>query len=164
MSLHIEGLAELRAFAEGLGQGLSPSSLTAKALELAEAAGIKLKGAVVEQCVRDIYDLPMISEGYERTEALMNSHEMQREALEVVVQIDPSAPALWSPHKGRVEVMDYALAVHDGYTQWYMGHNTGVWHEGRPWFDNAIASYGEEIFSFVMQAFFDSCVATLERS
>ena len=174
MTIIVEGTGRMREAAQNIRRAFGPAALTTIAIAIAADAGKKLKEAVVQQCVDEIYELsgglspftpmtlPALSEALgnsyggnpeERTGALQRSHQLVNGGLTQTVNIDPAAGAEPEPHSGRVTVMDYAESVHEGYTQWVMGHNTGVYHVGRPWFQIAVERHGEEICEYVVLAF-----------
>lgn len=179
MTLKISGTDRLREAAANIQRLFSPSALTVEAVRIAAEAGVILKDAVVQKCVDEIYELsgsyssttPLTLSGLaealggeyggnpeDRTEALKNAHEVVDEGLIQRVQIDPNADAEPSPHSGREKVIDYAIPVHEGYTQWIPdgrggSYDTGIHHIGRPWFYHAIVEHGEEVCEYVIIAF-----------
>lgn len=153
MPITVKGQDELKAMAQKIRFQFSVGVLTEIALQLAREAGDQMLSHTIEQCIQEIYDPP---EGeYERTEALKRSHQkVEAEGgFEQIIRIDPTAEAEPTPHVGRALVTDYAVHVHDGYTQKRFGAETGVFVLGRPWFDNAVASYGEAAVEYVLLSF-----------
>lgn len=174
MTFTVTGADKIRDLARRIERELSPENLTIIAVKIAAEAGVMLKDAVVRKCVDEIYELsgggspftpralPGLAEALggeygglpeERTEALKRAHQLVDEGLRQVVRIDPNADAEPTPHSGREKVIDYAIPVHEGYTQWIMGKDTGVHHLGRPWFYDALVAHGEEVCRFVTEAF-----------
>jgi hypothetical protein len=174
MKFEIEGTDRIREAASNIARLFSPAALTEQAIILAAEAGVKLKEAIVRKCVDEIYELSGVSAGFtplalpglasalggeygglpsDRTEALMRAHEVLDEGLTQTVRVDPNAEAEPTPHSGRERVIDYAIPVHEGYTQWVMGKDTGVHHLGRPWFYDAVVEHGEEVCMYVVRAF-----------
>lgn len=174
MSIEVEGTQQLRDAAQSIRELFSPQALTLLAIEIAAEAGKKLKEDVVQKCVDEIYEmsgmaapfsprtLPGLSAALggdygglpaDRTEALIRAHEVVDEGLTQIVRIDPSAEAEPTQHSGRETVLDYAIPVHEGYTQWVMGKDMGVHHMGRPWFYDALVEHGEDVCMFVVRAF-----------
>ena len=174
MKFEVEGVQRLRDAASNISRLFSAAALTEQAVLLAAEAGVKLKESVVRKCVDEIYELsgggspftPLALPGLasalggeygglpsDRTEALVRAHELIDGGLEQIVRIDPNADAEPEPHDGREKVIDYAIPVHEGYTQWIMGKDTGVHHLGRPWFYDALVEHGEEICHYVTLSF-----------
>ncbi len=150
MSFTITGGDRVREAAANLERLLSKSAVTAIAMRIAAEAGVMLRESVIAEVVEVIYDQP---DRWGRTGALKRAHEVVDEGMTQRVRISPTAGAEPLPHSGRETVMDYAVHVHDGYTQWFMGRNTGVYHEGRPWFTDAVEKYGSQVVEFVCLAF-----------
>lgn len=181
ISVEIEGLTMLNNFASRLEYLLSPESLTERVILVAREAGQLLHRAAVRACIEAVYDHPNFpslwtstpshpdgyftrdgkvyhivgSDGNEatRTNALLDSHELVDEGMTQTVRIDPAAEAQVDTHPGRELVLDYAIPVHEGYTQFVYGYNTGVFHPGRFWFDVAAQESGPVIASFLEIAF-----------
>ena len=160
---------ELLRMAERMDELLSIGALEARAMLIAAEAGQLLLQATVRACIEAVYDHPNYPSlwtttpsdpegafgGNEavRTFALLDSHHLVSDGLTQKVEVDPHAVAQRDVHSGREMVMDYAPYVHDGYTQYVYGHNTGVEHPGRFWFDVAAKEAGPVVAEFVIVAF-----------
>lgn len=173
IEIEVSGIEELTSFASRMQSLLSPAMLTARTLSIAREAGHLLLIASVRACIEAVYDHPNFPTLYtttpskpgsdsfggneaERTNALLDAHELVDEGLSQIVQVDPDAAVELGSHSGRERVIDYAIPVHEGYTQWVYGRNTGVFHPGRFWFDVAAHESGQVILAFVQVAFFQT--------
>jgi hypothetical protein len=144
---------------------LSPERLLERTVLIAQEAGIILLNASVQACIDAVYGATNPTTDseheYERTLALLDSHIVEDQGLDQIVLIDPSAEAV-DPHSGRELVTDYAIPVHEGYTQFYFGKNTGTFVPGKFWFDTTIAESSPVIFAFVIKAYeelIEECLA-----
>lgn len=156
IDVKIEGIDRLEQMANKFAVLFSPQELEIEVLRLADKAGEALLGASVRACIEAIYDLPEFT--YDRTMALLDAHTVVDTAqgpsiFERYITIDPSWPAEGDVHNDREYVMDYAFYVHNGYTQWVWGHDTGQFVEGRMWFEVALAEAFPTVVSFVALAF-----------
>jgi hypothetical protein len=135
---------------------LSDERLIARTLKIAAEAGTILLSSAVQNCIDSVYgassETTDIEHEYDRTLALLESHIVTDEGLTQFVGIDPSAEAV-DPHSGREMVLDYAIPVHEGYTQFFMGKNTGNFVAGKFWFDAALGESTPVLVAFVDQAF-----------
>jgi hypothetical protein len=119
---------------------------------LAREAGPILYASVMESLDDYIY-----SDAPYGTGALKDAHELIYPLPNMaMVRVNPEAAAgdctFNFPHNakvGRITVGEYAKYVHDGYVQWVLGRNTGVYHPGRKWltfgYYNAIGPIMEQL-------------------
>lgn len=150
-SVEVSGLDRLEKFSSRIGQLLSHEYLISRVIVLASEAGHALRESAIRACMEAIYDQP---EGeYVRTQALLNAHRLTEAGggLIQVVDVDPFA-TVEDQHSGREFVEDYATYVHDGYTQWVFGTDTGEFHPGKFWFDVTYQESFPIIISFLHKA------------
>lgn len=181
ISVKITGIEALKQAEDAIATRLAPAMLTKEVEQIAQQCGVTLKAAAVRACIEAIYQhespAVLIDDGrlphthgsansglqYERTEALLESHELVSNGLIQVVTINPDME-VENPRENRERVIDYARHVHDGYTQWVpqynnnesglgTARNTGVFHPGRFWFDVAQIEAFPVIIEFVMAAY-----------
>jgi hypothetical protein len=135
---------------------LSPENLTIRTIAIAKEAGTILLNHAVQACIDSVYSASSLTTDpeheYERTLALLDSHYVDDQDLEQFIGIDPTAEAV-DPHSGREMVLDYAIPIHEGYTQHYFGHNTGNFVVGKPWFDQTVAEAAPIITAFIIEAY-----------
>lgn len=156
MYLKIEGLDKLEQAAIRIGELLSIEALEAEVNFIANQAGEALLQSSIRACMEAVYDFPEMT--YERTMALLDSHIRAEVTVgplyfEQLIGIDPDADAQGDVHSGREKVVDYASYVHDGYTQWVWGHETGIFQPGKFWFDVALEEAYPVVYGYVRQAF-----------
>lgn len=168
ITLKITGDNDIRALQHKLAYELNPARLTARAIAVAHEAGVLLLQATTRAVVEAVYDNPSLTpsdpsstfggNAADRSDDLLHSHILRQEegGLVQVVEVDPNMPVSTDSHSGREMVIDYALAVHDGYVQWVMGHDTGVFHPGRFWMRVAELEAVPVILEFINKAFFDT--------
>ncbi len=135
---------------------LSSEMLTIRTIAIAQEAGVTLLNHAVQACIDSVYGASSgttdSEHEYERTLALLDSHIVQDNGLEQFVCVDPDSEAI-DPHSGRESVLDYAIPVHEGYEQWFMGNNTGEFHPGKFWFDTTLAEASPVIFQYISLAY-----------
>jgi hypothetical protein len=156
VSLKVEGLDKLTQVIRRTRSYLSPAVLASRTMKIADEAGEALLAASVRACIEEIYDQPEMT--YIRTMALLDAHEVITSATGPeffikYVTIDPEAPVGDQDHPGRELVIDYAGYVHNGYTQWVWGFNSGQFTPGKFWFDVALQESYPMILAFVRLAF-----------
>jgi len=175
MALEVEGLEQLENAGRVIERQLAPAMLTERVLALARAAGEMLKKESVAQVVQLVYDnlspevlysgsgLMVHGGSDDRTEDLMDAIVLTEEdaGFTQVVKIDENQPVSSNAHSGRELVIDYAIPVHDGYTQFVMGTDTGAFHPGRPWFTEAGIEATPKILSFIESAFYEIVVSAM---
>ncbi len=141
---------------ERFKQLFSVENLVIRTVKIAQEAGVILLNSAVQNCIDAVYGATNattdLEHEYERTLALLDSHIVEDKELEQFIGIDPSAIAV-DPHSGREMVIDYAIPVHEGYTQFVFGKDTGVFHPGRKWFDNTLAETSPVLVQFIEKAF-----------
>lgn len=169
VGLEITNLAEFEASLDRFEQMISVPRITMRAIKIASEAGIILKTASVQALTEAVYDnaSPQVwlEEGgwahggnKSRTEDLLHSIVLKDEGLFQTVEVDPDMPVSQDDHDGRQMVIDYAVAVHEGYMQYTPvrgggSKSTGIFHPGRFWFDVAEIEAFPVIEAFVLIAF-----------
>jgi hypothetical protein len=147
-----------------LAIALSNEALISRTISIAQKAGVILLNHAVQACIDSVYgassDTTDPEHEYERTLALLDSHIVQDNGLEQFVGIDPDAEAI-DPHSGRELVLDYAIPQHEGYTQFFMGKNTGQFHAGKFWFDTTVTEGAPIIFQYINQAYEEIIIEVL---
>lgn len=175
ITLKVTGANDVRALQHKLAVELDPVKLTQRAIAVAHAAGVFLLQATTRAVVEAVYDSPQYDltpsdpgnhfggNLADRTNDLLQSHVLREEegGLVQVVEVDPNMPVSSNSHSGREMVIDYALAVHDGYVQWVMGNNTGIFHPGRFWMRVAEIEAVPVIIEYINKAFFDTIYEAL---
>ncbi len=145
---------------------LSTIKLTERTVLIAQQAGVMLLAAAVQNCIDAVYgatsETTDVEHEYERTLALLESHILEDQGLDQIVLIDPSAEAV-DPHSGRELVIDYAVPVHEGYTQFFMGKDTGRFVVGKFWFEATIAEKSVILASFISAAYEELMMECLEE-
>jgi len=135
---------------------LNNEKLIERTILIAQEAGTILLSSAVQNCIDSVYgassETTDFEHEYERSLALLEAHQVEDEGLIQFVGIDPSAEAV-DPHSGREMVLDYAIPVHEGYTQFVFGKNTGVFHPGRQWFDVALQESSPILVSYITKAY-----------
>lgn len=178
-NVNVEGIQQLEEIQIRIQKSMSVEALTERTILIATEAGEVLLKASVRACIEAVYDAPNFpslsnitpssltgdfqgGNEADRTNALLDSHIVRDEGLIQYVEIDESAEAI-DPHSGREFVLDYAIPVHEGYSQFVFGNDIGEFHPGRFWFDVALAEAGPVIASFVMQAFEEMMLEILKE-
>lgn len=155
IELKVDGIEHLKKVANRMRVMLSPAQMTLRVIRIAREAGMALEAASVRACMELVYDAPEMT--YIRTMALLQAHRRTEEdfGLVQIVDIDPQAEAIGSgsPRANREFVSDYAHYVHNGYTQWVFGYDTGEFVPGRFWFDETVRLAYPTIIAFVRAAF-----------
>lgn len=179
VAVEIEGIEEFDRAAERLAFMTSPAALQSRVLFLANQAGMILKMASVQALVEEVYSrasTPLVSQELvpihggnadERSEDLLRSIRHVNEGFTQVIEVDPDMPVSSNAHAGRELVIDYAIAVHDGYVQWIPnGHggskNSGVFHPGRFWFNAALIEAEPALLTFLEIALEEMFTAVIE--
>ncbi len=144
----------------------SNEKLIAKTIKIAEECGVKLLAATVQACIDAVYSASNpttdFEHEYERTLALLDAHIVENAGLDQIVLIDPAAEAV-DPHSGRELVSDYAIPVHEGYTQYVFGRNTGVFVPGKFWMETTVAEQSPILLQFIQAAFEEIIIEVLEE-
>lgn len=153
IEMKVDGIEKIDGMARKMATLMSPASIEARVLQIANRAGVALKAAVVRSCLEQIYDQPELT--YERTNALLDSHRLRTEdgGMTQIVDIDMEMPVYSDAHAGREVVGDYAGYVHNGYTQWVYGYDTGIFFPGKFWMDAAAQEAGPVLIAFIKKAF-----------
>lgn len=173
IEIKIDGIEELTAMRGRVEQLLSPASLTARVMSIAEEAGVILHLAAVSACIEAVYNNP-VSPGYPKANGeipsgggfpdsarsgdLVDAHVLISDGLSQSVVIDPDMSVSSNSHPGREKVIDYAIPVHEGYTQWLPHRNgestnTGIFHPGRFWLEVAAIETAPVILEYVKAAY-----------
>lgn len=134
---------------------LSPAAMEARVILIAEMCGKALHAASVRSCMEMVYDVPEMT--YIRTMALLDSHTLDSDGgLTQIVTVDQDYPVEdFDSHVGKETVGDYAAYVHNGYTQWVYGFDTGDFHVGKFWFDEAVRFAYPTLLAYVRVAFME---------
>ncbi len=147
-----------------LMQALSVEKLIERTILIAKEAGEIILNSSVQNCIDSVYSASSgtttFENEYERTLALLESHQIEDFGLSQIINIDPNAEAV-DGHSGREMVTDYAIPVHEGYIQYVFGKNTGVFVPGKFWMDAALQESSPVLVSYITKAFEELIVESL---
>lgn len=145
---------------------LSRENLFARTVKIATEAGVILLNSAVQACIDAVYgassETTDFEHEYERTLALLDAHIVEDNGLEQFIGINPNMDVI-DPHQGRELLLDYAIPVHEGYTQFVFGRNTGVFKPGKFWFDTTLAEQSPVIFAFISEAYEELIIEVLSE-